>query len=64
MSLRGLAVIFRNPAHGNRWRIRMLRMAKGQSLTSVALDAGTDGSNLSCIERGVVKTLTQAQQKS
>ncbi|MFM2449415.1 MAG: hypothetical protein RIS44_1865 [Pseudomonadota bacterium] len=42
--------------------IRALRMAKGQSLESVALDAGTDGSNLSRIERGVQRVSADGLQ--
>jgi transcriptional regulator with XRE-family HTH domain len=48
-----LAVIFRIAPVEIGGVIRALRMAKGQSLESVALDAGADGSNLSRIERGV-----------
>jgi transcriptional regulator with XRE-family HTH domain len=45
--------IFQNPAMNIGKVIRALRTGRGESLEKLALDVGTDASNLSRIERGL-----------
>ena len=52
--------IFQNPSMNIGKVIRALRTGRGESLEKIALDVGTDASNLSRIERGLQQPSEEA----